>query len=65
MTSGGSQTLLGQIPPSGVTGVLMTAPLLAPDEEARRIFTQYVYWGAGVPRTLGSPRAIVVLDSAL
>ncbi len=65
MTVGGHQTLLGHIPPSGVVGVLTMAPLLAPGEHARRIFTQYSYWGANVPRTLGSPRAIVVLDSSL
>jgi hypothetical protein len=64
LTKDGRRLPFGVIPPSGVIGVLLTAPTLGAGEQARRIFLQTIYWGPYGPLTLGSPRAIVVLDSA-
>ncbi len=65
LTKGGRRLALGYIPPSGAIGVMLTAPILAPSEQSRRLFVQSVHWGSSGPLTLGSVRAIVVLDSAL
>lgn len=63
LTRGGRRLALGHIPPSGATGVLLTAPMLAPGEQSRRVFVQSLHWGTSGPLTLGSVRAIVVLDA--
>lgn len=64
LTRGGKRLAVGTVPPSGVMGVAIAAPYLAPGETSRRMYLQSLHRSPDGQVTLGSVRAIVVLDSA-